>query len=173
MKKDLPFCYPWLWSYWLGPPQGGGGGLKWFVKHATRLKSFVFFLITSCVFLHLWIFLWSSLCICLIRQWPQTISLCACVFILPLLTEIIKSLLSSLPLLSADSLWRSSSAPVSSCYARCSVFLLPYTFPVVDSLLIPLLFVCHRQQSGICIVVIINSKQPWTFTFLFDARCSH
>lgn len=121
-----------------------------------------------------------SLCdyarVCLSAQTAiQTIFVCAHVFTLPQLTGIIKSFLSSFPPLSAHSLRHSSSAPVCSCYAHCSLFFSPKYFLAVDFLLIPLLFMCHRQQSGVCIVVITNSKQPWALlsSLMHDASIIH
>lgn len=81
------------------------------------------------------------------------------VFTLPRRTGIIKSFLSYFPLLSAYSSRHSSSAPVCSCYAHCSLFFSPQYFLAVHSLLIPRLFMCHRQRSGVCVEVITNSKQ--------------
>lgn len=105
--------------------------------------------------------------------------LCLCVFfrsdsghdhfVLPQLTGIVKLFLSSFPL-SAHSSRHSSSAPV--CSHR-SVFFSPRYFLAVDSLLIPLLFMCHMLQSGVCNVFITYSKKTWAFIFLSDAPCIH
>lgn len=123
-------------------------------------------LLLMCHFLRVCILVWLCLCVCLTAQTViQTILPCARVFTLPQLPGIIKCFLSSFPLLSAYSSRHSSSAPVCSCYARCSLFFSPQNFLAVDSLLIPLLFMCHMQQSGAGIVVITNSRQAWCLYF--------
>lgn len=107
-------------------------------------------------------------------QEAATRTVSAHVFTLALLTEIMKSFLPSRPALAADSWRHSSSAPVCSRYARRFLLLFsPQHSVAVDSLLILLLFVCHRRQSGVCPVVIINSKQLWAPNFLSGASIGH
>lgn len=103
---------------------------------------------------------------CFIAHHYETVTQTMSVFTLPRLTAIIKSFLSSVLLLLVDSMRHSSSAPVCSYYCTLLPFLLA---PVFYSSFF-FLFLCCSCVTG-SIVVIINSKQPWPFTFLSDACC--
>lgn len=96
-----------------------------------------------------------------------------CLF-LPLLAHIIKSSLPPLPPLCADSQRRSSSAPVCSCYAQPSVFLLlPLYFLSADSPPppIPLLLYVSRAASECGSLHCSHHKFKASTDLYFPLRC--